>query len=133
MFGLIPKKSKNEKIQNYFFNICLKMVLTKAYIIKEDFETARIYLDNALQISQQYELHDMTARLYLLYGKLYQDAGLKKSPKQREFLKMAAVMYERCIKSIRKTQNNHLFREHSRAEKVLTSFCDMNNINLKNK
>lgn len=125
--------AQNPKIQNYFFNICLKMVLTKAYIIKEDFETARIYLDNALQISQQYELHDMTARLYLLYGKLYQDAGLKKSPKQREFLKMAAVMYERCIKSIRKTQNNHLFREHSRAEKVLTSFCEMNNINLKNK
>lgn len=35
------------------------MVLTKAYMIKEDFETARIYLDNGLQIAQQYELHDM--------------------------------------------------------------------------
>ena len=109
------------------------MVLTKAYMIKGDFETARIYLDNGLQIAQQYELHDMTARLYLLYGKLYQEAGLKKSSKQREFLKMAAVMYERCIKSIRKTQNNYLFREHSKAEKVLTSFCEINNINLKPK
>ncbi len=125
--------AQNPKIANFFFNICLKMVLTKAYMIKGDFETARIYLDNGLQIAQQYELHDMTARLYLLYGKLYQEAGLKKSSKQREFLKMSAVMYERCIKSIRKTQNNYLFREHSKAEKVLTSFCEINNINLKNK
>lgn len=125
--------AQNPKISNFLFNICLKMVLTKAYMIKEDFETARIYLDNALQISQQYELQDMTARLYLLYGKLYQEVGLKKSPKQKEYLKMSSVMYERCIKHIRKTQNNYLFREHSRAEKVLNSFCEINNINLKNK
>lgn len=124
--------AQNPKIANFFFNICLKIVLAKAYIIKADYETARIYLDNALQIAQQYELHDMIARLYLLYGKLYQELGLKKSSKQREFLKMTAVMYERSIKSIRKTQNNYLFREHSKAEKVLNSFCELNNISLKN-
>ncbi len=122
--------AKNPKIDNFFFTICLKMVLTRAYMIKEDFETARIYLEKALKISTTYELHDMTARLYLLYGKFYQELGLKDSPKQREFLKMAVVMYERSLKSIRKTQNNHLFREHSKAEKVLKSFCDLKNIKL---
>lgn len=122
--------AQNPKIGNFFFNICLKMALSKAYVIKGDFETARIYLDNALQIAQQYELHDMIARLYLLYGKLYQELGFKKSSKQRDFLKMTAVMYERCLKSIRKTQNNYLFREHSKAEKVLKSFCEINNIAL---
>lgn len=125
--------AKNPKIDNNFFAICLKMVLTKAYMIKEDFETARIYLDKALKISIACELHDMTARLYLLYGKLYQEVGLKQSPKQSEYLKMANVMYERSLKTIRKTQNNYLFREHSKAEKVLISFCEINKINLKHK
>lgn len=123
--------AKNPKIDNYFFTICLHTVLTKAYMIKEDFDTARIYLETALKISTDYELHDMTARLYILYGKFYQEVGLKDSPKQREYLKMADVMYERALKSIRKTQNNYLFREHSKAEKVLKSFCELKNINIK--
>ena len=120
--------AKSPKIDNFFFTIVLKSVLAKAYMIKEDYETSRIYLDEALQLAQQYELHDMIARLYLLYGKLYQELGLKKSSKQKEFLKMSAVMYERCLKTVRKTQNNYLFREHSKAEKVLKSFCKINNI-----
>lgn len=122
--------AKNPKIDNFFFMISLKMVLAKAYMIKEDYETSRIYLDKALQLAQQYELHDLIARLYLLYGKLYQELGLKKSSKQKEFLKMAEVMYERCLKTVRKTQNNYLFREHSKAEKVLKAFCKINNISL---
>ncbi len=122
--------AQNPKIDNYFFTIALKMVLSKAYIIKEDFETSRIYLDGALQLAQQYELNDMIARLYLLYGKLYQELGFKKSSKQREFLKMSAVMYERCLKAVRKTQNNSLFREHSKALKVLQSFCELNKFKL---
>ncbi len=122
--------AKSPKINNFFFTICLKMVLAKAYMIKEDYETSRIYLDKALQTAQQYELQDMIARLYLLYGKLYQELGLRKSSKQREFLKMSGVMYERCLKTVRKTQNNYLFREHSKAEKVLKSFCEINKIKL---
>jgi len=124
--------AKNPKIDNFFFTICLKMVLAKAYMIKEDYETSRIYLDKALQIAQTYELHDMIARLYLLYGKLYQELGLHKSSKQKEFLKMSGVMYERSLKTIRKTQNNYLFRELSKAEKVLKSFCEINGIKLTN-
>ena len=120
--------AKTPKIDNFFFIISLKSVLAKAYIIKEDYETSRIYLDKALQLAQQYEMNDVIARLYLQYGKLYQELGLRKSSKQKEFLQMSALMYERCLKTVRKTQNNHLFREYSKAEKVLKSFCKINNL-----
>ena len=127
------KVAESPKIDNYNFQIYLKMALAKAYIIESDFDTARIHLDEALKISLDNELHDLTSRLYLTYGGLYQDVGFKKSSKQIEFLKMANTMFERSMKYVRRTQNNYLFRELTKSQKVLKSFCDMNKIQLNEK
>lgn len=117
------------KIDNYNFQIYLRIVLAKAFIAENDFDTARIHLDEGLKLSQENDLNDLTARLYLTYGRLYEEVGFKKSSKQVEFLKMSDTMFERSMKYIRKTQNNYLFRELTKSQKVLKSFCEMNKIN----
>ncbi|MBO7672494.1 zinc ribbon domain-containing protein [bacterium] len=120
--------ANNPKISNNIFQILLLMTLAKAFTIKGDFVTVKMYLEQGLRVAQQNELNDLIARLYLLYGKLYQEMGLKKSPHQKDFLQMANVMYERSLKTIRKIQNNSLFREQSKAQKVLNSFKELSGI-----
>ena len=120
--------ANNPKINNNIFKIFLLMTLAKAFTVKGDFVTVKMYLEQGLQIAQENDLNDLIARLYLLYGKLYQEMGLQKSSKQKDFLQMANVMYERSLKTIRKIQNNSLFREQSKAQKVLNSVKELNGI-----
>lgn len=120
--------ANNPKIDNNIFKVLLLMTLAKAFTVKGDFVTVKMYLEESLQLAQENDLSDLIARIYLLYGKLYQEMGLKKSPKQKDFLQMANVMYERSLKTIRKIQNNSLFREQSKAQKVLKSVKELNGI-----
>ena len=122
--------AQNPKIDSYFFIILFKMVIAKCAITTSDYETAKIHLDTAVTLAKRFNLNDLLSRLYILYGKYFQELGLVKSADQSEYLHGAKKMYSLAEELIVKTKNNSVFKELNQERKSLSTFCVMNNIKL---
>ena len=120
--------AQNPKINSYFFIILLKMIIAKCAITSSDFETAKIHLDSAIQIAKQYSMNDLLTRLYIMYGKYFQELGLIKSPQQSDYLEGAKKMYDNAKGTIENIQNKYLLKELAKSIKSLQTFCCINNI-----
>lgn len=122
--------AQNPKIDSYFFTVLLKMVIAKCAITTSDFETAKIHLENAISLAKKFNMNDLLSRLYILYGKYFQELGLVKSAKQIEYLQNAEKMYKNAEELIAKTKNKYILKELRQSGKSLTTFCVMNNIKI---
>ena len=122
--------AQNPKIDNYFFNILLRMVIAKCCITITDFETAKIHIENAITLARKYNLKDLLSRLYILYGKYFQELGLVKSPKQVEYLESSKKLYEKAKEVIEKTKNKYIYKDLKKSQSVLKSFCQLNRIEI---
>lgn len=122
--------AQNPKIDNYFFAILLKMVIAKACITMSEYETAKINLESAIAQAKKFNLNDLLSRLYLLYGKYFQEIGLVKSAHQTDYLTGAVKMFDLASKLVQQTRNNYVHIDIQKAKNVLKSFCQLNNIKL---
>lgn len=123
--------AQNPSINNYFFIINLKMVLAKAYMNIADFETAKINIESALSLSKKYKMNDLTSRIYLLYGNYYKEMGSVASQKQSDFLRGAAMMYEKGMEIvIRDTHNDYVKDSITSNKNILSDFCAKSGIRL---
>jgi len=123
--------AKNPAINNYFFITYLKIVLAKAYINISDFETAKINIESAIAIAKKYKMNDTLSRLYILYGNYYKDMGNIDSPKQIDYLRGSAMMYEKASELILKeTRNGYVRNELYYRKEQLINFCQNKKIQL---
>lgn len=122
--------AQNPKIDNYFFAILLKMVIAKCCITTSDFETAKMNIESAIMMAKKYNLKDILSRLYLLYGKYYQEVGLVKSKHQINYLQTADKLYAEARVLIEETNNKYVYKDLKKAQNVLRSFCQLNSIEL---
>lgn len=122
--------AQNPKIDSYFFTILFKMVIAKCAMTNSDFETAKIHIENAILIARKYNLKDMLSRLYLLYGKYFQEIGLIKSPQQIEYLQAADKLYTKSKEIIEQTKNKYVYSNLKKAQSVLKSFCQLHSIEI---
>ncbi len=122
--------AQNPKIDNYIFTILLKTVIAKCAMTTSDYETAKINLESAIILARKFNLKDLLSRLYILYGKYFQEIGLIKSEKQKEYLMGAQELYAHAQEIIEQTKNRYLYGELKKAKDVLKSFCKLNNISL---
>ena len=95
-----------------------------------DFDTAKMNLESAIMLARKFNLNDLLSRLYLLFGKYYQEIGLIHSPQQQEYLNGAAKMYFKASDLVRQTRNNYVHIDIQKAKNALKSFCQVNNIKL---
>lgn len=122
--------AQNPKIENYFFNILLRIVIAKCSITKGDFETAQIHIETAINIAKNFSMNDLLSRLYLLYGKYFQELGLTKSSRQLEYLHNADNLYAQSRVLIEDTQNRYVYKDLKKSQNVLRSFCQLNGIEI---
>lgn len=122
--------AQNPKINNYFFTILLKMVMVKCYITLSDFESAKIHIESAVLMARKFNMKDILSRLYILYGKYFQEAGLVKSPRQIEYLQSSLKLYKEAKNLIEETQNKHVYQDLKKAKSVLKSFCNLHNLDI---
>lgn len=122
--------AQNPKINNHFFAILLQMVMAKATLAVSDFESTKIHLENAIITARQYGLNDLLSRLYLAYGKYFQELGLITSQRQKDYLTGAAKMYEKASEIVKTTRNNCVHLDIQKAKAVLKTFCQLNKISI---
>ena len=122
--------AQNPKIDNYFFAILLKIVMVKCYITLSDFESAKIHIENAILMARKFNMKDILSRLYILYGKYFQELGLNKSSKQKEYLQSSNKLYKEAKTLIEETQNKDVYQDLKKSKNVLKSFCQLHNIDI---
>jgi len=122
--------ANNPKIDNYFFAVLLKIILVKTSMLTADFASAQMHITSAIEIAKKYAMNDLLSRLYVLYGKYFQEMGITKSEQQKEYLEGSKKMYEFAENLIKQTKNTHIHVELEEAKNVLKSFAAVNGISL---
>ena len=89
-----------------------------------------MHLESAILLARKFNLKDLLSRLYVLYGKYFQEIGLIKSSRQHEYLQGAQKMYEKAAEIIAQTKNKYVHADLQKAQNVLKSFCRLNGIEI---
>ena len=122
--------AQGPKINSYLFIILFNKVIAEAYMAKSDYESAKVNLEKAILVARKFELLDMLADLYLLYGKYLQDMALIKTDSQIDYIINASKMYKKAALIAQGLKNTHLSAKIEKSKNVLNSFCQLNGITL---
>lgn len=123
--------AQGPNINNYYFIALYNKLLGEIYMAKQDFDSAKVYIEKSIFISKQFSLDAILADAYLLSAKLYQELALPKSSLRAEYIRQALKMFQLA-------NDIDIISEHAYLQKlikeelgVLTSFCRLNGIILK--
>lgn len=123
--------AQSTKINNYYFITLYNKVLAEAYIMQAEFELAKIHIEKAVMVARKFELLDLLAKLYHLYGKYLQELAIGKSESQVDFVTGAYKMYKKATALSQTLKNNYVLEEIAASENKLNAFCRLNGIVIK--
>ena len=123
--------AQSPNVNNYYFITLFNKLIGEIYLSKQDFESARVYIEKSIFIAKQFRLEDILVRDFILYAKFYQELALPKTSKRPEYIKSALQMFQKA-KNIEIVQDHkHLQQKIKEELAVFTSFCKLNGIVLK--
>ncbi len=123
--------AQSPNINNYYFISLFNRLIGEIFIAKQDFESAKVYIEKSIFVAKQFDLQDLLVKDYLLYAKYFQELALPKSSLRAAYIKQALKMYQ-FAKSLPIVDSHpHLIRRIKEDLSVLTSFCKLNGIVLK--
>ena len=98
---------------------------------KQDFESAKVYLEKAIFVSKQFNLEYILVKTYLQCAKLYQELALPKTNSRGIYVKQAIKMFQAAKNVPIVAEQTFLQKEIKEELSILTSFCKLNGIILK--
>lgn len=123
--------AQSSKINNYMFIILFNKVIAEAFMAQAEYELAKVHIEKAIMVARKFELLNILADLYLLYGKYLQDIALIKTDAQADYVLGAAKMYKKASLIALGIKNNYISAQIEKSKTVLNSFCQLNGIVLK--
>ena len=123
--------AQGPNINNYYFISLFNKLIGEIYMAKQDFESAKVYIEKSIFVAKQFGLEYILVKDYILYAKFYQELALPKSTFRVNYIKQALKMFQ-LAKNIN-IVNTHIFLQKNIKEELslLTSFCKLNGIILK--
>lgn len=122
--------SQKAGINNHIFTILLQRLTAENLLIKGDFESAHMYLEQALNTAKKMDLYLFQSKLYLTLGKLYQELSAV-SPKNKE--ENAGNAHKSYIKSLdlaQKLENEYMIAKIEEELTNLSTFCQLSGIKI---
>lgn len=118
-------------VNNYYFIVLFNKLIGEIYLSKGDFDSAKIYIEKGIIIAKQFEMEELIAKLYLLYGKYYEELALPKTQARAEHISNAIKMFQLAKEKAETLENPYLQKSIKEAFSVIISFCKLNGITLK--
>lgn len=123
--------AQSPSINNYYFIALFNKLIGEIYLAKQDFDSAKVYLEKTLFISKQFDLQYIQIKAYLLCARLYQELALPKTNKRSDYVKQALKMFQ-LAKNVQIVPEHPSIQKNIKEElSILTSFCKLNGIILK--
>jgi len=123
--------AQGPNINNYYFIALFNMLIGEIYIAKQDFESAKVYIEKSIFIAKQFDLQLILVKCYVIYSKFYQELALPKSTMRGNYIKQALKMFQ-LANNVSITKEHLFLEKYIKKElSVLTSFCKLNGIILK--
>lgn len=123
--------AQGPNVNNYYFIALFNRLIGEIYIAKQDFESAKVYIEKSIFIAKQFNLEDLLVKDYILYAKFYQELALPKTPNRAQYIKQTLKMFQ-AAKSVSIVEEQPYLQNKIKEElSVLTSFCKLNGIVLK--
>jgi tetratricopeptide (TPR) repeat protein len=123
--------AQGPNINNYYFISLFNKLIGEIYIAKQDFESAKVYIEKSIFISKQFDLENNLFENYIQYAKLYQELALPKSAHRAEYVKNALKMFQLAKSVPIVSEHKHLQHKVKEELAIFTSFCKLNGITLK--
>jgi tetratricopeptide (TPR) repeat protein len=123
--------AQSPNINNYYFIAMFNKLIGEIYLAKQDFESAKVYIEKSIFIAKQFDLQYIQVKAYLLSAKLYQELALPKSSMRSTYIKQALKMFQ-LAKNVSIVAEQTILQKCIREDlNILTSFCKLNGIVLK--
>ena len=123
--------AQGANINNYYFICLFNRLIGEIYMAKQDFDSAKVYIEKSIFIAKQFNLESILVKDYILYAKFYQELALPKSTLRGNYIKQSLKMFQQA-KNISIVQNHpHMQKLIKEELSILTSFCKLNGIILK--
>lgn len=123
--------AQGANINNYYFICLFNRLIGEIYMAKQDFDSAKVYIEKSIFIAKQFNLESILVKDYILYAKFYQELALPKSTLRGNYIKLSLKMFQQA-KNISIVQNHpHMQKLIKEELSILTSFCKLNGIILK--
>ena len=106
-------------------------LIGEIYLAKQDFDSAKVYLERAIFIAKQFDMEYILVKTYLTCTTLYQELALPKSSLRGNYIKQALKMFQLAKNVPIVAEQSALQRCIKEEINVLTSFCKLNGIVLK--
>lgn len=123
--------AQGPNINNYYFIALFNKLIGEIYLAKQDFESAKVYLEKAIFVSKQFNLEYVLVKTYLQCAKLYQELALPKTNSRGIYVKQAIKMFQAAKNVPIVAEQTFLQKEIKEELSILTSFCKLNGIILK--
>ena len=123
--------AQGPNINNYYFIALYNKLIGEIYMAKQDFDSAKVYLEKSIFIAKQFNLEAVLIKGYLLYAKLYQELALPKSTLRSNYIKQALKMFQLAKNVDMAATHPYLQKTIKEELSVLTSFCKLNGIIIK--
>ena len=120
--------AKNPKINNYYFMVLYKMQIAEIYTIKGDLDAAKMYIEKALLLTKKYNLNYQRTKLYLMYGKYFEERLLKKPEKQSTIAPLVIKNYKAAMTLAKKLSLEMFYNEAKAATTNFETFCKLNKV-----
>ena len=122
--------AQGPKINNYLFMALFNKIIAEAYMAQADYESAKVHIEKAILVARKFELFNLLAELYLLYGKYLQDIALVKKETKIDYVTSAFKMYKKASLISHGLKNSALSAKIEKSRTVLNSFCTLNSITI---
>lgn len=123
--------AQGPNINNYYFICLFNKLIGEIYMSKQDFDSAKVYLEKAIMIAKQFDLQLILVKSYILYAKYYQELALPKSSFRGNYIKQALKMFQMAKNVNIVSEHNFLQKLIKEELQILTSFCRLNGITIK--
>lgn len=123
--------AQSPSINNYYFIALFNKLIGEIYLAKQDFESAKVYLEKSIMIAKQFDMQYILAKTYLQCAKLYQELALPKTSNRILYIKQALKMFQLAKNVPIVAEQTALQKTIKEDLNILTSFCKLNGIVLK--
>jgi len=117
--------AKNPKINNHYFMILYQMQIAEIYMIKGDLEATKMYLEKAIAQAQTYNLNYLKIKLYLLYGKYFEEKMNKTPDKADVLASNISKNYEKAMEIAENLKLDPLIDEVATAQQSFVAFSQL--------